>query len=136
MKEFKMKPGLGLFVILALIFAIGVTTSIAQQKTKVAGKLIGAVTKEETINIGDTEGHVIGLSEFEGNNVSTGKQKFMDGAQVVHRGYSDLVTGNGSHQGYSQYNLADAVVFSRYGGKITTTLSSTGSLYFLHDLIS
>jgi uncharacterized protein affecting Mg2+/Co2+ transport len=62
-----------LFISLVLIFALGVTTSIAQQKTKIAGKHTFAYTKQNTINVGDIEGHIIMLNEFEGINVSTGK---------------------------------------------------------------
>ena len=60
------------FISLVLIFALGVTTSMAQQKTKIAGKMTCAYTKQEVIDAGDTEGHVLSLAEYEGANVSAG----------------------------------------------------------------
>lgn len=70
-----------LFINIVLIFTLGVTTCISQQKTKIAGKITAALTTTRSyINVGDTEGHTIFLEEYEGTNVSTGKEKFMDGA--------------------------------------------------------
>ena len=127
MKEFKMKPGLGLFIGLTFIFALSVPNSVAQQKTKIAEKITAADTKTETINVGDTEDHIISLGEDEGTNVSTGKHKFMDGAEWSSMGQSDLVKGNGTHQGYAKHAQNADSAFLKYEGKITTTLSSTGS---------
>ena len=121
------KRSMALFISLALIFALGVTTSIAQQKTKIAGKMTCASIKSERINVGDTEGHILLLSEYEGANVSTGKHKFMDGAQVVGMTFGDLVKGNGPHQGYIKMSLNGDAVFSKYEGKTTTTLSPEGT---------
>ena len=101
-----------LAVSLALIFALGVMTSTAGEKTKVSGKMTAAFTKQEKAIVGDTEGHVIGLNESEGTNVSTGKHKFMDGAQLVLMGSSDLVKGTGTEQGYGKFTQnGDAVFF-------------------------
>ncbi len=44
-----------------------------QKKTKIAGKHTLAYTKQDTINVGDTEDHIISLYEYEGTNVSSGK---------------------------------------------------------------
>jgi len=120
------KKLIGLFISLVLIFTIGVTTSIAQQKTKIAGKITAALTTHSRINIGDTEGHIILLEEYEGTNVSTGKEKFMDGAQDVVRGFGDLVMGNGTNQGYGKLSLNGDVVFYKLQSKVATTLSPEG----------
>jgi hypothetical protein len=120
------KQPLVLFISLVIIFALGVTTSIAQQKTKVAGKHTFAYTKQNTINVGDIEGHIIMLNEFEGVNVSTGNNKFMDGAQDVAMGFYDLVMGNGPHQGYGKMSLNGDVVFWKHQGKTATTPSPEG----------
>lgn len=87
---------------LVLIFTLGVTTSIAQQKIKVSGKHTLATIQQNTINVEDTENHIISLGEFEGSNVSTGEKKFMDGALDVGMTFSDIVMGNGPHQGYGK----------------------------------
>jgi hypothetical protein len=115
-----------LFINLVLIFALGVATSIAQQKIKVSGKHTFATTAQNKINVGDTEDHVIVLSEYEGFNVSTGKNKFMDGALDVGIIFSDLIKGNGSTQGYGNFSLNGDVIFWKSQGKAVTTLSSEG----------
>jgi hypothetical protein len=127
MQKLRFKKLIGLFISLVLIFTLGVTTSIAQQKTKIAGKHTLAY-KQDTINVGDTEGHIIALSEFEGFNVSTGEEKFMDGAQDVAMGFSDLVMGNGTDQGYGNISLNGDVIFWKHQGNIATTISPEGKL--------
>ena len=114
------------FISLVLIFALGVTTSMAQQKIKIAGKMTCAVIERKMIDVGDTEGHSVSLGEYEGANVSTGKQKFMDAAQVAGMTFGDLVKGNGPHQGYGKMSLDGDVVFWESEGKTTTTLSPEG----------
>ncbi len=116
-----------LAVSLALIFALGVMTSTAGEKTKVSGKMTAAFTKQEKAIVGDTEGHVIGLNESEGTNVSTGKHKFMDGAQLVLMGSSDLVKGTGTEQGYGKFTQNGDAVFFKWEGKLTTTVSTEGT---------
>jgi len=120
------KKLIGLFISLVLIFILGVTTSIAQQKIKIAGKMTLAQTKLVTINVGDIEGHMIYLKEYEGINVSTGRKKFMDSALVVGMGFGDVVMGNGTLQGYQKISLNGDVVFWKYQGKVSTTLSPEG----------
>ena len=126
MQKLTFKRSMVLFISLVLIFALGVTTSIAQQKTKIAGKHTFAYTKQNTINVGDIEGHIIMLNEFEGINVSTGKNKFMDGAQDVGMGFYDLVMGNGPNQGYGNFSLNGDVIFWKYQGNTATTISPEG----------
>ncbi len=100
---------------------------IMQKKTKIAGKMtIALTTPRNTIDVGDTEGHMIGVEEMEGINVSTCKDKFMDGAQVIAMGFFDLVKGNGPEQGYQRFSLNGDAVFWKYEGKIATTLFPNG----------
>jgi len=127
MQIIKLKTAMGLFTSLALIFALGVTTSTAQQKTKVSGKMTVAYTKQERIDVGDVEGHLISLSESEGINVSTGKPEFMNGAQVVNLSFADLVKGNGPQQGYVKNTKKGDTAIAKWEGKITTTLSAEGT---------
>ncbi len=126
MKEFKMKPGLGLFISLALIFALSVTTSVAQQKTSIAGKITATYTKQETIDVGDIEGHIISLAKSEGTNVSTGEHVFIDSSQVVNISLGDLVKGNGTNQGYVKFITNGDTSFAKWQGKVTTILSTEG----------
>jgi len=120
------KKLIGLFISLVLIFTLGVTTSIAQQKTKIAGKITAASTTFSKITVGDTEGHIIFLEEFEGFNVSTGEEKFMDGAQDVTRGFGDFVMGNGPIQVYGKLSLNGDIVFYKFQGMVAPTLSPEG----------
>ena len=112
-----------LFIGFALIIALSVTTSGAQEKTKIAGKMTISYTKQEMIDVGDTEQHMVSLSEGEGVHVSTGKHQFMDGAQLVNISFGDLVKGNGPHQGYLRMSKKGETIFARWEGRVTTTLS-------------
>ena len=126
MQKLTFKKLIGLFISLVLILTLGVTTSIAQQKIKVEGKHTFAYTNQDSINVGDTEGHLITLSAYEGFNVSTGNDKFMDGAMDVAMGFSDLVMGNGTDQGYGKFSLNGDVIFWKHQGNIATTFSPEG----------
>ena len=126
MQIFTSKTVMALFISLALIFALTVTT-LAQEKTKIAGKMTVTYTKQEKFDVGDTEGHIISMAESEGTNVSTGKHEFMDGAQVVNMSFGDLVKGNGPHQGYIKFTKNGDTSFAKWEGKITTTISAEGT---------
>ena len=66
------------------------------------------------------------LDMNEGVNVSTGKQKFMDGAQFVTMGYHDFVMGNGSSVGYGKTSMNGDAIFWKYQSEVVTTLSPEG----------
>ena len=127
MRVLTSKRSMVLFISLALILAVGMMSSIAQQKSKIAGKMTLAYARQEMMDMGDTEGHVLSLSESDGINVSIGKHEFMDGAQVVNISFGDLVKGNGLHQGYVKLAKKDDTVFAKWEGKVTTTLSAEGT---------
>jgi len=97
------------------------------KKFKVAGKQTIAYTKQERINVGDIEGHMLSIIEAEGVNVSTGETDYMNGAQVINIVTSDLVNFNGPIQGYSITKKKDDSAFGKFEGKITTTLSADGT---------
>ena len=126
MKILLFKRFMGLFISLALIFALCVTFSPAQQKIKVAGKITCAVIKSESINFDDTEGHTIALMKYDGFNVSTGEHEFMNGVQTVGVTFGDLIKGTGPHKGYGKMSMNGDAVFWKYKGKTATTLSPKG----------
>jgi hypothetical protein len=97
------------------------------KKFKVAGKQTIAYTRQERINVGDIEGHMLSIIEAEGVNVSTGETDYMNGAQVINIVTSDLVNFNGTIQGYSITKKKDDSAFGKFEGKITTTLSEDGT---------
>ena len=114
------------FIGIALIFGLCVSSLMAQQKFKIAGKITAAYTVREVVEVGDTEGHSLYLLKNEGFNESTGEHKFMDGAEVVWFGIADYIQGNGSHTVYTKMSLNDNVVYSKAEGKTTTILSPEG----------
>jgi hypothetical protein len=132
MQILNLKKTMLLFIIFTLIFSLGVITSEAQQMIKVAGKMTAAYTIVEEMDVGDVEDHIVALGESHGTNANTGKSEFMDGARIVNLSFSDLVQGNGPHQGYITLFENGDTVISKWEGKITTTLSdeSTPSITF------
>lgn len=97
------------------------------KKIKIAGKQTIAYSRQERINVGDIEGHMLSMVEAEGVNVSTGETDFMNGAQLTNFVASDLVNFNGPIHGYSITRKKDDSVFGKFEGKITTTLSADGT---------
>ena len=119
MQILKSKRLMLLLISFASIFAL-VTTSLAQEKIKISGKRYGVSTKREVIKLDDTKGHILVLSESKGIDVATG-------AQFVSSAFGDYVKGNGPHWGYSKAVTPDGDVnFSKFEGKVTTTLSPAG----------
>ncbi len=116
-----------LFIGLALLLAIAPTLSNAQEMTKVAGKINATYTHQDTIVVGDAEGHNLTLATSEGLNVSTGAHEFMEGARVVVYSFGDLVGGNGPVQGYIKFTKNGDSAFGKWQGKGTTTLSAEGA---------
>jgi hypothetical protein len=121
------KPLISLFIGLVLIIAFIPTASMAQQMTRIAGKMKAAYTKQDSIVVGDTEGHLLTLGISEGTNVSATEHKFMEGARIINYSFGDLVKGNGSHQGYVKFAENGDTAFAKWQGKITTTLSAEGT---------
>lgn len=116
-----------LFISLALLFAVAPTLSNAQQMTKVAGKINPTYTHQDSIVVGDTENHVLSFDMSEGTNVSIADHEFMEGAQVTIYAFSDLVGGNGPHQGYAKFAKNGDSAFAKWQGKVTTTVSAEGA---------
>jgi len=120
MQILKSKRVMLLLISLASIFALGVTTSIAQEKIKISGKHYGVTTKVEVIEVDDTEGHILSIAESKGVDVVTGDY-------FVNRGFVDHVKGNGLFIGYQKTVDKDGdVTFRKFEGKSTTTLSPEG----------
>ncbi len=113
-----------LFIGLALLLAVAPTSSNAQEMTKVAGKINLTYTHQDSIVVGDTEGHVLSFDMSEGTNVSIADDEFMEGAQVTIYAFSDLVAGNGPHEGYAKFAKNGDTTFAKWQGKVTTTLSA------------
>jgi hypothetical protein len=109
-----------LLISLASIFVLGLTTSLAQEKTKIEGKILLVNTKYEVIKLDDIEGHTLVQHGWKGVDVVTDSQVFTSGS-------SDYVKGNGQHRTYSKTVHPDGdVSFNKAVGRTTTTLSPEG----------
>ncbi len=116
-----------LFVGLALILAFTPIMTTAQETMRIAGEIKATYTKQDTIAVGDAEGHVLSLAISEGLNVSIAEQEFMEGARTVNHSFSDLVGGNGPHQGYVEFAKNGDTAFGKWQGKVTTVISAEGA---------
>ena len=120
MQTFKSKKLMLLLISLSAIFFFGVTTSLAQEKIKIKGKRFGTFESKASVKLDDTEGHTLGAGLGKGVDVITGSI-FITGST------SDLVKGNGTHQGYTKTIDKDGdITFSKFQGKISTTMSPKG----------
>ena len=127
MFKFKMNLLIKFLFCFVLVYSFISLDVIAQQMTKISGKMTCAYTDRQAYESGYTEGHSLSLAESDGINISTGTNVFMDGAQVVNFSFADLVKGNGPHQGYVKLLKKDDVVISKWQGKIITTMSDEGT---------
>jgi len=109
-----------LLISLSVIFVFGVTTSLAQEKIKIKGKRFGTHESKASIKVDDTEGHTLGVGSGKGVDVIT-NSIFISGST------SDLVKGNGTHQGYTKTIDKDGdITFGKWQGKVSTTMSPKG----------
>jgi hypothetical protein len=119
MQIFKSRSML-ILVTLASIFAFGVTTALAQEKVKVKRKAFGVKIKSERIQVDDTEGHYLTLSEWKG--VTSDGEFTRYGTSI-----GDLTKGNGPYNGYMKnVDKAGDTYISKYQGMIATTKSPEG----------
>jgi hypothetical protein len=125
MHHFKPRSWMGLLFSLVLILAL-CSTSTAQEKIKISGKGIYAYTMRPMVEFDDVEGHAIFVSKWEGMNWSKGEHKFMDQAEVHFISYGDYIKGNGPFWGYIKMSQGGDVIYSKFKGKTTTTLSPEG----------
>ena len=127
-----------IFISFALIFVFGVMTSVAQEKQireflqksvqpsgaqekiKLKDQRFWVTTKMEILKTGDTEGHIVQMSEAKGVDVGTS-------TVAISVGFWDLVKGNGTHDSYVTNTDTDGDVwYCKTQGKVTTTLSPAG----------
>jgi hypothetical protein len=122
----KTSKTISLVICVALILVFSTASSQAQEPTAISGKISAVYTHEDSIGIGDAAGHVVSLTKSEGTNANTGKQDFMDGAKVFNTSFSDVVKGNGNHQGYVVFAKGSDTTIAKWKGMITTTSAPEG----------
>ncbi len=130
------KRSMTLFICVVVVFAIGVLPSVAQAQTKVSGKMTMTLIQRDTVAIGDMEGHVFYLTTYEGTNVSTGANKFMDDTEHANVSFADLIKGNGPHQGYGEFSQESDKAFMKWQGRITTVSGKDGPIMAFEGTIS
>ena len=118
MQTIKSKKMMLLIIILAGIFALGVTTSLAQEKNRIKRKCFGTGVSEQ-IEVGDIDGHVILTGTTKGVEVNSG-------ATIFGCSTSDLVNGNGTMLTYVTTIYKDGLTVVEGQGKISTTMSPEG----------
>jgi hypothetical protein len=114
-------------ILLALMFFTGITTTAAQQKYQIAGKVTQALIDIQESKLDDVLGRTLFLSKIEGVNFSTGKTEFMDGARVIAIVTSDNERFSSTFQGYSRFTKKGDVVYFKVEGNITNTQSDEGN---------
>lgn len=112
-----------LIVMAVVLIATGVN---AQQMTPIAGKITAKYAKIDSIVVSATDGHLMSLSQSEGTNVNAGKTPFLDGGVAINMTYTDVVKGNGMHQGYINLMKAGDSALAKWHGKITTVMNPEG----------
>ena len=137
MKRIKCRRSIRILISLALIFALGVMTSIAQEKQirdflksnvmpsgaqATAGTLnfksFNHVTKHEVVPIADAVGHVIGVSVREGAAIfENGELAWMKATLLI-----DVIKGAGTLESYTTYTFLDgSTVTTHNKGTIQAT---------------
>ena len=108
-------------IVCVLMFSIGVTNSIAQEKKKVSDTTYWFTTKTEVIKVNEVKGHIMQISESKGINV--GRKEL-----AICRNTYDFVKGNGTLHGYSTLMGLDGKVTRnlKQEGKVITFLSAEG----------
>lgn len=95
----------------------------APERLAVAGTV--SLTAKASANSGKgADGRPLFVGQSEGENRSTGKDEFMNGAEVASADTASLVDGNGPHHGYITMSKGgDRVVF-KWSGAVTTVAAS------------
>lgn len=115
-----------LAICLALFAAFFIITGQAEAQMKIAGKLMMAYAKIDSLSVGDAAGHLMTFGESKGTNTSSGENDFMNGAESVNLAYSDLTMGTGPHQGYVVFKNGDDMTVAKWQGMVNTTMSDEG----------
>jgi hypothetical protein len=109
-----------LFLSVGLVLTICAAPSLAQEKITAAGTMTMTQARADSMAISIGESHIMSLMRSTGTNAASGEPKFMDGAQAENSSFSDLVLGNGPHNGYLTLTVDGNSVFVAWKGTVTT----------------
>jgi hypothetical protein len=94
----------------------------APDRQQVAGTFTMTYSQMNPLPVGDAEGHVLISNHATGANRSTGRDAYMDGADVANTEIADLTQGNGPHQGYVIFSSGGDRTVNKWNGTVTTVL--------------
>jgi hypothetical protein len=113
------------FPALALLLLHPLASSpLALERLHVGGTFAMTYTQMNPVSVGDVEGHVLISNHATGTNRSTGRDPYMDRAEVANTETADLTQGNGPHQGYVIFSSGGDRTVNKWHGKITTVLGA------------
>ncbi len=110
-------------LVLLLLGPLGASRS-APERLQVGGTFTMTYTQMNPVPVGDVAGHVLISNHATGTNRSTGRDTYMDRAEVANTEIADLTHGNGPHQGYVIYSSGRDSAVNKWSGKITTVLGT------------
>jgi len=124
----KLSPNLLIIslVVVSLALIFGLSVSMAEEMTKVSGKITASFTDEKKVEVGDVEGHEISFITSEGKNASTGKTMFLDGAQVINYSMGDILKGSGPQHGYIKVWKENDGMISKWEHNVVTVMTEEG----------
>lgn len=97
--------------------------TIKAKKIKVNGIQSYTATNERIIfDVADIEGHKAFVKKDGGTNKSSGDSAFLNDAKLVNFAFSDLVNGNGQHQGYTIVEKDGDTAVTKMQGKTETKM--------------
>lgn len=115
-------------VLIAVIaVALVASSSYAGEPVMIAGTLTQTVSSQDSIVVGDPDGHFMYLTEYTGTNASTGDAEFMHNAETHNMEFSDFAHGNGMHRGHFRFDKDGMSVYATWEGKIKTVLAEDSS---------
>jgi hypothetical protein len=91
---------------------------------QVGGTFTMTYAQFNPVPVGDAEGHVLISNRATGTNRSTGRDRYMDQAEVTNTETADLTRGNGPHQGYVIFSSGGERTVNKWQGRITTVLGA------------
>lgn len=109
----------------ATLFLLAAVPS-TPQVGRISGKLTMKYVQQHPLAAGDAAGPVLFANQAKGTNSSTGKNEYMDGAEVTSLEIADLTQGTGTHQGYITFAKNGDGGVNRWKGRVSTTLSANG----------
>lgn len=95
-----------------------------RETTRIAGTFKLTYSQQHVAPLVDAPGHMLALFEAKGTNQSTGATVYMDGAEVINTETLDLAQGTGLHQGYVAFAKEGDTAYTKWSGKVTTTLDA------------